>query len=121
MGDRMHATLKIAAGLEIATGVTLFMVPALVGQLLIGETLADAAIPVARVAGIALIGVGVACWPGPPSLGMLFYGISVSAYLSYLGVSGAATGLVLWPTVVLHILLVAALAREVAIARGDSA
>ena len=37
--------------------------PSLVGRLLLGEELTGIAIPVARVAGIALIALGVACWP----------------------------------------------------------
>jgi len=33
---------------------------------LLGEDLTGTAIPVARVAGIALIALAVACWPDPP-------------------------------------------------------
>jgi hypothetical protein len=56
--------------------------------LLLGEELVDAAIPVARVAGIALIAVGIACWPGPPLVGMLIYSAAVTLYLAYLGFVG---------------------------------
>ena len=57
---------------------------------------------VARVTGLALIGLGVACWPGPPRLGMLIYSAAVTLYLTYIGVSGPTTGMLLWPTVLLH-------------------
>jgi hypothetical protein len=46
--------------------LALLIVPGLVGRLLLGEELTGIAIPVARVAGIALVGLGMACWPGTP-------------------------------------------------------
>jgi hypothetical protein len=49
---------------------------------LLGEGLTGVAIPVARVAGIALIALGVACWPGKPLIGMLTYSAVVTLYLS---------------------------------------
>jgi hypothetical protein len=79
--------------------------------LLLGEELTGIAIPVARVAGIALIALGVACWPGPPLLGMLIYSAAVTLYLAYLGFAGGFTGILLWPAVVLHAILTALLAR----------
>jgi hypothetical protein len=41
----------------------LVIVPSLVGRLLLGEELTSIAIAVERVTGIALISLGVACWP----------------------------------------------------------
>ena len=61
------------------TGLALLIVPSLVGQLLLGEELTGIAIPVGRVAGIALIALGIACWPGPPLVGMLTYSAVVHA------------------------------------------
>ena len=59
----MKNVLIIAAIVAAGTGAGLFVVPSLVGQLLFGEQLAGVAIPAARVAGIALIAMGIACWP----------------------------------------------------------
>ncbi len=63
-----------------------------------------------RVAGMALIGLGVACWPSGSTRqalhGMLTYGALVALYLVYLGVSGERVGLLLWPAVVVHTILV---------------
>lgn len=102
----LAAKSLIAAAIgEIATGLALLLVPSLVGQLLLGAQLAGIAVVVARVAGIALLGLGIACWPGPPRLGMMTYGAGVSIYLGYLGLTGEATGLLLWPAVILHVLL----------------
>ena len=67
----MSRVLVLAAIGEVATGVALLLVPSLVGQLLLGVELTGVAVSVARVAGIALVGLGVACWPGSPLLGML--------------------------------------------------
>ena len=46
------------------------------------RNLTGVAIPVARVAGIALIALGIACWPGPPLVGMLTYSAVVTLYLT---------------------------------------
>ena len=98
----MQKALIFAAVAEVATGLALLIVPSLVGQLLLGEQLIGIAIPVARVAGIALIALGVACWPGSPLLGMLIYGAAVALYLAYLGFAGGLAGVLLWPAVALH-------------------
>jgi hypothetical protein len=108
----MRRALALAAVGEIATGLALLVVPSLVGQLLLGEQLAGVAIPVARVAGIALIGLGIACWPGSPLIGMLVYSTAVALYLAFVGFAGGAGGLLLWPAVVLHLVLAAFLIRE---------
>ena len=107
----MKKVLTAAAIAEAATGVALLIVPSLVGQLLLGEDLTGVAIPVARVAGIALIALAVACWPGPPLVGMLIYGALVTLYLAYLGLAGGLTGIFLWPAVALHAILSVFLGR----------
>ena len=107
----MKTALIFAAVGEAATGLALLIVPSLVGQLLLGEQLTGVAIPVARVAGIALIALGIACWPGPPLVGMLTYSTVVTLYLAYLGFAGGLTGVLLWPAVALHVVLTILLGR----------
>jgi hypothetical protein len=107
----MKRVLVLAAVSEAATGVALLMVPSLVGQLLFGVELTGIAMTVARVAGIALIALGVACWPGTPLVGMLTYNAAVTLYLAYVGFTGGLSGLLLWPVVVLHAILTALLTR----------
>jgi hypothetical protein len=107
----MKKVLVLAAVGEGATGLALLIVPSLVGRLLFGEELAGVAIPVARVLGIALIALGVACWPGTPLLGMLTYSAAVTLYLAYVGFAGGFPGILLWPAVVLHVILTALLTR----------
>ena len=101
----MKRLLILAAVSEVATGVALLIVPSLVGQLLFGAELTGMAVTVARVTGIALIGLGVACWPGTPLVGMLTYSAAVTLYLAYVGFAGASSGILLWPAVVFHIIL----------------
>jgi len=101
--------LILAAAAEALTGLALLLVPSLVGQLLFGEQLDGVAIPVARVSGIALAALGIACWPGWPLVAMLIYGGSVALYFAYLGFAGGLTGILLWPAVVLHLVLTALL------------
>ena len=107
----MKRVLVLAAVSEAATGAALLLAPALVGQLLFGVELDGIAMTVARVTGIALIALGVACWPGTPLLGMLTYSAAVTLYLAYVALAGGMTGILLWPAVALHVFLTAFLIR----------
>ncbi|HZH81735.1 MAG TPA: hypothetical protein VFD87_01230, partial [Phototrophicaceae bacterium] len=91
-------------------GAALLIVPSLVGRLLLGDELIGVAISIARVLGIALISLGVACWPGPARVGMLIYSAAVTLYLAFLGFGGLS-GIILWPAVVLHAIMTAVLTR----------
>ncbi|MGY2847456.1 MULTISPECIES: hypothetical protein [Bradyrhizobium] len=66
----LNKALIFAAITETVTGLALVIVPSLVGHLLFGEDLSGIAIPIGRLTGIALIALGIACWPGPPLIGM---------------------------------------------------
>ena len=105
MASQPKILLILTAAIEVGTGLALLIVPSLVGQLLLGEELSGIAEAVARVAGIALIGLGIACWPGPPLAGMLTYSTIVALYLAYLGFAAGLTGILLWPVVALHFVL----------------
>jgi hypothetical protein len=107
----MKRVLVLAAVGEAATGVALLILPSLVGWLLLGAELTGVSIPVARVTGIALMGLGVACWPGPPVVGMLIYGGVLTLYFAYLGFAGRFSGILLWPATVAHAILTFLLAR----------
>src|SRR4030095_172718 len=108
----MKNVLTVAAVLEVATGVALLIVPSLVGRLLFGEEFTGIVISVARVLGIALLALGVGCWPGSTALcGMLTYSALATLYLLYLAIRGEWVGPLLWPVVALHAILSALLAR----------
>lgn len=101
----MKAVLALASIGEAATGLALLVAPSLVGVLLLGVELDGVALVVARVAGIALIALALACWPGTPLLGMSIYSAALTLYLAWLGLSGGASGILLWPAVLLHLVL----------------
>ncbi len=113
--------LALAAAGEAATGVALLLAPSLVGQLLLGAQLTGVAVPVARVAGIALIALGIACRPGKALIGMLTYSAAVTLYLAYVGLAGGFAGALLWPAVALHAILTALLARAATSGEGINA
>jgi hypothetical protein len=95
--------LAIAAMAEAATGLALLVVPSPVGRLLLGAEMTGVSIPVARVTGIALIALGIACWPGLTArCGMLTYNALATAFFAYLGIRGHWVGLLLWPAAGLH-------------------
>jgi hypothetical protein len=97
--------LTITAIAEALTGLALLFAPSLVVELLLGTQATGIATPIARFAGIALIGLGVACWPGPPIAGMATYGMLVTLYLAYFGFTAPNYGILLWPAVALHAIL----------------
>ncbi len=102
--------LGVAAAAEAATGLALLLFPATVVRLLSGVTSGELTTAACRVLGLALIALGVACWPGRDTAGeagralrgMLVYSLLVTAYLAYLGVRREWFGPLLWPVVVVH-------------------
>src|SRR5271168_3171750 len=102
--------LAVAAVVEVGTGVALMLDPAIAIALLLGTNEAGQGIPLARFLGIALLALGLACWPrglhaecgSKPFQGMLTYNLLVALFLAYLGTLGHLGGLLLWPGVVLH-------------------
>ena len=104
----MRKLLSITAIIEAATGVGLLAAPAVLAQLLLGTTLdAPAAITVARVAGAALLALGVACWLARDDgramvVAMLFYNVAAVTILAYAAVGLALSGIGLWPAIALH-------------------
>jgi hypothetical protein len=113
----MRMVLIVAAAGEMATGAALLIAPSLIGQLLLGEELGGVAVIVARVTGIALVALGIACWPGTPLLAMLVYSAAITMYFAYAGLADGANGVLLWPVVVLHAIMSALLARSWLVAR----
>ncbi len=108
----MKKVLTLAAVVEAATGLALIILPSLIGRLLFGTEFTGVANPAARVTGIALLALGVGCWPGSTAFcGMLTYSALVTLYLLYLAIRGEWVGPLLWPVVFIHALLTALLAR----------
>lgn len=108
--NRHGKLLAFAAIVEMVTGLAVLVVPALVIRLLLGAEATGVALVLGRVFGIALVALGVACWPNrwkPQTAGaswraMLAYNAMIALYLAWLGLGAHMGGLLLWPAVVLH-------------------
>jgi hypothetical protein len=115
----MKNVLALAAAGEAGLGLVLVVYPPIVVRLLLDADITGAGIVVSRVAGIALIALGVACWPGSDASSSLFrairamlcYSLLVTVYLSYIGISGRLVGILLWPATVFHAILTFLLIR----------
>ncbi len=106
----MDRLLKFAALVEFFTGVALITIPSPVALLLLGVELDGVSPVLARVAGIAMMSLGIACWPGSAptrsvSTGLLIYNLFITIFLAYLGIQGEWVGYLLWPVVGLHAVL----------------
>ena len=106
----MRRILAFSAIVEVAAGVALMIVPAVALALLAGGAVSDAALPLGRCFGIAILALGIACWPArqsaesrPPAYrGLLIYNGLIALYLAAWGISGHWKGLLLWPAATLH-------------------
>ena len=111
---RPGTLLVTTAVIEIAVGVPLLTTPTLVAQLLLGAQLPSPASQlVARIAGAALLAIGVSCWlerrrPADAPVtglagGLLVYNAAVCALLTYAGLVDGLGGIGLWPACALHL------------------
>jgi hypothetical protein len=108
----MSRFLKLTAIIEVLTGLGLLVVPAIVVRLLLNSEISGAALPLGRVAGVALLALGVACWlasndtPSSAARGlvsaMLLYNIGATLILGAAGLGSGLVGLILWPAVLVH-------------------
>jgi len=110
----MKALLIVTALIEAGAGLALMALPSAAVWLLFGTPLdAPTATAVGRVAGAALLSLGVACWLARHdaqsraatglTAAMLFYNTAVVAVLAHAGLVSGLFGLALWPGIVLHV------------------
>jgi hypothetical protein len=107
----------VTAALEAATGLALVLAPAAVVALLIGASVDTAGgLVVARVAGIAMFSIAIACWAGRNESGeasrglllaLLVYNVAIALLLIHAAVSSHLRAIGLWPAVVAHLSLAA--------------
>ncbi len=108
--------LSVTALVEVATGLCLLILPAVLFAVLLGLDPATAdAIFIGRLAGAALLAIGVASWmartdtrtPGQLGVltGILIYNVAASMLLAFAGAVLKMTGILLWPAVAIHAIL----------------
>jgi hypothetical protein len=105
--------LAVSAVIELGAGLALLTCPSATAVLLVGVPLeASASLTVARVAGAALLALGVACWLARDNAqsraargllaAMVLYNLGASIVLGADGIGSQPVGSALWPAVVLH-------------------
>jgi hypothetical protein len=110
---RTKALLVVTAVAEVGTGLALLVWPPAVAVILLGSSLDTAAgVTVGRVAGGALLSIGVACWLTHDDgsshaaralvISLLLYNVFVAAILAFAGIVSHLFGVALWPVVALH-------------------
>lgn len=114
----MKKLLITTAVLESATGLGLVASPVLLATLLLGGGLdSPAAMTVARVAGVALLAIGVACWLARSDgashasrglvSGLLIYNLGAGALYAQAGMALQPAGMGVWGVVVIHAVMAA--------------
>ena len=112
----MKRLLTLTALIEAATGLALIAAPSVVVQLLLGSPLGtSAALTLGRVAGSALLALGIACWLARDDTqsratrglvsAMALYNLATVAVLSFAGIGFGLHGVALWPAVILHAMM----------------
>ncbi len=115
MSTRFTATglLIVSAAVEASAGIALLTLPGIFVGLLIGGSLdAAGALVVARLAGVALLALGLACWLARNDAAsragkgviaaMLMYNGGAVAVLAFASLGQGMSGPGLWPAAVLH-------------------
>lgn len=121
----------VMAILEGIAGAALIASPLIVTSLLLGSSLdSPLATTISRLAGLALLSLGLACWlasrgerPGASGLmaAMLLYNAGTVALLAYAGIGLGLSGIGLWPTIVVHTAVtVACIGGMKALARSNA-
>jgi hypothetical protein len=113
----MKILLKLTAFIEGATGLGFIAAPALVVRLLLGGELLGAGVPLGRVAGVALLSLGVVCWFASSDTrscaargvisAMVVYNLGATVILGIAGIQSQPVGIALWPAVILHAIMTA--------------
>ena len=113
----MKTLVVMAASLlEIVVGITFIAVPDIPCRLVFAATPESVAILLARFAGVGLLGLGVACLPSKRAepnrgavLGLLAFNVGATIFFAWVAVATSFRGFLLWPAVILHAAIAAAL------------
>jgi len=109
----MKNLLTVEAVIEVGTGLMLVALPSLLTTLLLGSSLdTPVALSVARMFGVALLALGVACWLARHDRqsraarglagAMVLHNAAIATLLVYAGIALGLSGIGLWPVVLIH-------------------
>ena len=112
----IKSLLIVTALIEAATGIALLVAPSVVVELLLGAGLSSPqSLVLGRIAGAALVSIGVACWMARKSehsdartglvTGIFIYNVAVPVLLIYAAMADGMQGVALWPASILHVML----------------
>jgi len=112
----IKSLLIVTALIEAATGIALLVAPSVIVELLLGAGLSSPqSLVLGRIAGAALVSIGVACWMARKSehsdartglvTGIFIYNIAVPVLLIYAAIALEMHGILLWPAGILHVML----------------
>lgn len=105
-----HQTaVRLAAWFEIIVGASFVLALETQSQFLFGAMPGGSGVPFARLAGIALIALGIACLPsrlaGTRQVGarsLLIYNVAVAIFFAWVALATPFRGVLLWAIVILH-------------------
>jgi hypothetical protein len=117
--NALTKTLVLAVVAELGTGLALLYDPAFVSDWLLGLAISQDGSLFARLFGLAILALCLACWPGIGQTRcnsaafrtMLFYNATVAVYIAYIGVF-VSSGLLLWPALIFHVAVTVLLLRS---------
>ena len=112
-----HRTaVMLAAWVEIIVGVSFVLAFNTQSQLVFGTTPDAVGALWERLAGIGLIGLGIACLPSHLAgvnrnavRGLFIFNIAATIFFAWVGVATTFRGVMLWPVVILHAVIAIAL------------
>jgi hypothetical protein len=111
--------LVVAGAIECFAGLAFLLVPKIVISLLLGIEPGSVAMLVGRVAGAALLSLGISCWGASRDAGgaartatlraITLYNAVVACLLIAFALTGQARGVIVWIAALVHVVVAAAL------------
>ena len=117
--------VKAAAWLEIVVGAIFIIVPNIPCALLFGANPNNLGTPLARWVGVSLFALGIACLPSKAGeshrravLALFVFNAGVTILFAWVGAVVTVHGFLLWPAVILHAVIAAALLPQLLTTRA---